>query len=142
MAHSYAYTSWTPDLATGNAHIDDQHKQWIDALNALFDAHRAGRGRREVEETMDFLIDYTAKHFGEEEAMLAGCAYPDLPRHQAVHVTFKETAKELRRELIKEGPTEEFITHLYVTMGRWVIGHIKGEDFIWARYTKNKADEG
>jgi hemerythrin len=141
MAHSYSYTTWTPDLATGNAHIDEQHRQWIDALNALFDAYRSGRCRKEVEETMDFLISYTDMHFGEEEAMLEGCGYPDLLRHQALHGNFKETAKEMRRELIKEGQTDEFITNLYVTMGRWVVGHIKGEDFIWARFTKSKAPE-
>lgn len=30
--------NWAKDLETGNAVIDSQHKQWLDALNRMLDA--------------------------------------------------------------------------------------------------------
>jgi len=137
MTHLHPYTTWTPDLATGNAIIDEQHKKWIAALNAVFDAHRSGKGRREVEKTMDFMVDYTVKHFNDEEEIQKKHEYPEYDKHHQIHADFKEVVRELRRELIKEGPTDEVITHLYVTMGRWLINHIKDKDIKMAAFVRN-----
>jgi hemerythrin-like metal-binding protein len=136
MSYTYVYTTWTPDLGTGNDTVDDQHKQLIAILNTLFDAHRNGRGRKEVELTMDFLVKYTVMHFSEEEEMLQKNSFPQLVRHKRIHAGFKDTAHELLRELILEGPTDELITRVYMTMGRWVVDHIKGEDFKWPAHLR------
>jgi|TergutMp193P3_1026864.scaffolds.fasta_scaffold86854_1 hemerythrin len=141
MAHLYPYTTWAPDLATGNALIDEQHKKWIAALNAIFDAYRTGKGRRGVEETMDFMLDYTVKHFNDEEEIQKKYEYPEYDKHHQIHTGFKGVVRELRRELIKEGPTDEVITNLYVTMGRWLINHIKDKDIAMAAYVRSKSDE-
>lgn len=37
--------SWTADLETGNAKIDDQHKQLFVAINNLLEACSKGKGR-------------------------------------------------------------------------------------------------
>ena len=142
MTASFTYTTWTPDLATGDAHIDDQHKQLIDYLNQLFDAHKSDKGSKEVKRTMVFLVDYTVKHFGDEQAFLAKHNYPDLPRHKQIHADFTATAKKLLEDLAQDisdgGPSDEFITNVYGIVGKWVINHIKGEDLKWAEYLRNK----
>jgi hemerythrin len=126
---TYAYTTWSRDLETGHPLIDDQHQRLIAAVNALFDAHRNGKGRTEVERTMNFLVDYTFKHFSEEEKLQEKHKYPDYPRHKQIHAEFKETAARMADALHLNGPTDEYITHVYTTIGRWVINHIKSEDF-------------
>lgn len=67
---------WSKDLETGNAMIDSQHKELIEAINALLAACATGKGRAEVAKTTKFLYDYTSKHFGDEEALQLRYKYP------------------------------------------------------------------
>ena len=46
---------WSKDLETGNAMIDSQHKELIEAINALLAACATGKGRAEVAKTTKFL---------------------------------------------------------------------------------------
>ena len=52
--HGMAFT-WSKDLETGNAQIDKEHQELIQATNQLLDACAAGKGRSELGKTMDFL---------------------------------------------------------------------------------------
>ena len=42
---------WSKDLETGNAMIDSQHKELIEAINALLAACATGKGRAEIAKT-------------------------------------------------------------------------------------------
>ena len=135
---AYTYTKWDPDLATGHDLIDNQHKQLIAAVNELYEAHRSGRGRKEVERTMDFLVAYTIKHFSDEEKLQASAEYPHYLAHQQIHAGFKEVAQNLAASLRREGSTPELVSHVCVTIGRWVINHIKSEDFVMAAHVRSR----
>jgi hemerythrin len=124
---SYTYTTWTPDLATGSTDIDKQHKQLIAAVNSLFNAQRSGQGKHEVTRTLTFLLEYTNKHFADEEALQEKYKYPDRAAHMKIHNEFKAIAQELAQEY-RSKPSEAHINHICSVIGRWVIHHIKGED--------------
>ena len=130
--------AWNPDLATGHAAIDNQHKQLIAAVNALFEAYKSGKERQEVERTMDFLVGYTMRHFADEEKLQQEFAYPDYLRHRSIHEEFKDEVKELIAMLHRDGLTEDFISRVYVAIGEWLVNHIKGEDFKMAAYVQSK----
>ena len=69
----------TKDLETGNALIDSEHRQLFKAVNDLLDACSQGKGRSQVESTLDFLVSYVAKHFGDEEKLQVQTSYPIIP---------------------------------------------------------------
>ena len=50
----------TKDLETGNALIDSEHRQLFKAVNDLLDACSQGKGRSQVESTLEFLVSYVA----------------------------------------------------------------------------------
>ena len=129
---------WNPDLETGSVVIDNQHKQLIAAVNALFDAQQSGKGRQEVEKTMEFLVGYTVKHFADEEKLQEKHNYPEYLIHKQTHIDFKRVALELAKELSQNGPTDAFISKAYVTIGDWLVNHIKGDDFKMAAYVRSK----
>ena len=129
---------WSPDLETGNAVIDNQHKQLIAALNALYDAYLNGKEHQEVARTMDFLVGYTIKHFADEEALQAKHKYPDYFAHKQAHGHFRDVAQELAKQLAQDGPTDEFINQVYATVGEWLLRHIRAEDFKMATYVQGK----
>ena len=131
--------AWSQELETGNVTIDNQHKQLIDALNALFYACRSGKGHEEVERTMDFLLGYTIKHFADEEELQLRHDYPEYLVHRQFHIGFKDVAQKLRQELLRDGPTDALVKKAYVALGDWLVNHIKGEDFKMAAYVQNRS---
>jgi hemerythrin len=135
---AYCYTTWSPDLETGNTIIDNQHRQWIDAVNALFDAYKSGKGPQEVESTLKFLTDYTIKHFAAEEALQEKYDYPDYPAHKRIHTGFMGVVQGFPPQLSMHGPPGEFLSHVCTTIGRWVVNHIKTEDCKLAAHIKSK----
>jgi len=134
----YVRFAWDRTLETGIAPIDNQHKQWIAAVNALFGAHQRGKGVKEVERTMVFFVEYTLKHFNDEEKIQEKYGYTQHLEHKQTHDIFKGEAQQLAAVLHREGPTDELITHICVTIGRWVIDHIKHDDFKMAAYIRDK----
>ena len=122
-----AYTL-TPDLLTGNATIDAQHRQLIQAINDLLAACSEGRGRTELTKTTQFLYDYTSRHFADEEKLQMQSHYPDYPNHHQYHETFKKTVKDIMTRLEAQGPSISLVSEVNTAIGGWLLNHIKRED--------------
>lgn len=118
----------TPDLLTGHPMIDSQHKELIDAINRLLDACASGQGSDVINQTVQFLYDYTTKHFSEEEVLQQQYGYPDRANHHKMHEKFKADVTELGRRLTEEGPTMELIGKVNSTIAGWLLKHIKSQD--------------
>lgn len=58
---------FTKNLETGNAMIDREHRELIQAVNRLLDACSEGKGRAFMDETIKFLNNYVNQHFSHEE---------------------------------------------------------------------------
>ena len=97
--------SFTPDLETGNAKIDEQHKQLIAAINDLLAACSKGQGRDQLKTTAQFLYDYTTKHFADEEKLQLASKYPDYINHKKYHEGFKKDVLDIIKQLNAEGPS-------------------------------------
>jgi len=137
----YVRFAWDRTLETGIPIIDNQHKRWIAAVNALFETHQRGKGIKEIERTMAFLVEYTLKHFDDEEEIQEKYGYPNHLEHKHIHNKFKGEAQHLAAVLHRDGPTDELITHTCVTIGRWVINHIKRVDSKMAAYIRDKEQQ-
>jgi len=129
---------FTKDLETGNALIDQEHRELIDAINKLLDACRKGQGRSEVVKTAQFMQSYTAKHFADEERLQAQSRYPDYVRHRGYHAAFKKTVAELVQKLDTQGASVALVGELNTALAGWLINHIKMEDKKLAAYLRSK----
>lgn len=132
-----AYT-FTKDLETGNAMIDSQHRQLIDAINGLLAACSQGKGRQEIEKTTKFLQDYTAKHFGDEEKLQIQSRYPDYQNHKKYHEGFKQVVRDISAQLAQEGPTVALVGKVNTSIGGWLLNHIKKEDVKVAAHIRSQ----
>lgn len=130
---AYAFTK---DLETGNAMIDQQHKQLIDAINALLDSCAKGKGRAEIQTTLDFLNNYVVKHFGDEEKLQLQSKYPDYTNHKKYHETFKQTVRDIDAEYKRDGATIVFVSKVNQSIAGWLLNHIKREDVKVAQHIK------
>ena len=129
---------WDTNLETGNIEIDNQHKEWISYLNNLVKAFQEGKGTEEIIKTMNFLLQYTIKHFTAEEDLMLRHNYEDYLVHRRYHEEFKITARSLIRQLITEGPNEELVDKVIFTLRGWLLNHIRSDDFRMAACIKNR----
>ncbi|MDR2483734.1 MAG: hemerythrin family protein, partial [Treponema sp.] len=91
---------------TGCALVDKQHQQLFDAINGLLEACERGKGKDELKKSLDFLSDYTVKHFFDEEQLLKKHGFTQLPGHHQYHEAFKKTVSDLAHEFILKGVSE------------------------------------
>jgi hemerythrin len=133
---------WDDSVKTGHEMIDDQHKQLFAAINSLLKACEEKKGEEELTKSLNFLNDYTIKHFFDEEQLQQKNNYPDYPNHKKLHDDFKVTVRDLKVRLIMKGPSEELINEVRSKIGDWLVTHIKGNDIRLAAYIKQKNEPG
>jgi hemerythrin-like metal-binding protein len=129
---------WDDSLATGHKMIDEQHKQLFVALNDLLQACQEHKGSEALTKSLNFLNDYTIKHFFDEEQVQQKYGYPDYPNHKNLHDAFKKTVRDLKVKLIMQGPSEALIDEVKTKIGGWLVTHIKGNDIKIAAFIKGK----
>ena len=125
----------TPDLETGNALIDREHRELFRAINRLLDACGQGQGRTVLKDTVTFLNDYVKKHFSDEENLQKKSNYPGLPAHRQFHEKYRRQLADVSRSIEAEGATIKAIGDLNQLAGI-LISHIRREDKRLAAYLK------
>lgn len=130
--------TWSKELETGNAQIDAEHKNLIQASNNLLAACANGQGRAELNKTMDFLQEYTKTHFSHEEALQLKFKYPDYANHKKLHQSFIRTVADVSTRLKAEGPTVQLVGEINRMLGGWLINHIKREDVKVAKHIQSQ----
>ena len=123
---------------TGCDLIDKQHGQLFDAINALIEACEQKKENKELIKSLDFLNRYTINHFFDEEQFLKKFGYSDFYNHHQYHETFTKKIRDFSKQYAKEGSSDDMIEKIKKLIGSWLVDHIKGQDFRWARELKEK----
>ena len=118
---------FTPNLETGNAIIDKEHRELIEAVNKLLDACGLGNALGEVNKTVKFLNDYVQKHFSHEEQLQQQSGYPNYAAHKVFHESYKKTLLDITSEIAKSGSSVGGLMKLNGHIAL-LITHIKTED--------------
>lgn len=121
---------WTPALAVGVELIDQQHQALFRAFEALVLAMNEGKGKVEIERTLDFLEDYVRAHFEEEERILEEREYEGLHEQRYQHRTFCQQLEETRRNFERDGASSVLAIHIQQKLAGWLINHISKLDRI------------
>jgi hemerythrin-like metal-binding protein len=117
--------AWDETLSLGNEQIDLQHHQMFEFLSSLVDACAEGTEAARLNETLEFLEDYTVEHFLTEEALLRQCSYPEYEKHKQMHEDFKITIDGLVQRFKKEGSSTELNSDVSKIEVRWLLDHIQ-----------------
>jgi hemerythrin len=129
---------WTEDLSTGVEDIDEQHKELFSRVNKLMESCRAGKGRQEVGDTLDFLESYVLEHFGTEERMMKKHEYPKFDEHKAQHVAFIEDVSKLKDEFAQGGAAVSLVVRTNAAVVDWLLQHIRKTDKLMGAFLKTK----
>ena len=120
--------TWTPALAVGVAHIDDEHRELFARVNQLLDAMQQSRAKEQLVPMAGFLKDYVSVHFGGEAALMQRHRYPEAQHHLAQHAFFVSEFRALADELDKAGPTALLTIKLNKLLCDWLRQHVASTD--------------
>lgn len=77
--------TWNHASSVNVRAMDDQHSILMDTINDLRLALVHGRGRENISEILDRLIEFTRMHFWSEEKLMEQAGFPALADHRAQH---------------------------------------------------------
>ena len=86
---------------------------------------------------LEFLKDYTIKHFNHEVAFQKKIGYPDCEAHKKIHEAFKKIVSDLLNEVKITGSSVEKRVEVNQMTMTWIRQHICKEDKKVATFYKN-----
>lgn len=125
--------AWTPSLATGDAKIDDQHRE-IFRRFALLHTALLGGDRGEAARLFEFLGTYVGEHFAAEEGAMRTSRYPLAADHRSAHARFVRDYLAIGHDLETHGPSASVTRELDDWLASWLTGHILEADVALARH--------
>lgn len=128
--------TWNNTLATGIPSIDAQHQQLVGYVNELYDAMTKGQGKEATGKILTRLVDYTVKHFAQEEQYFARTGYPDTAAHIAEHEHLKKQVGEFGRKFQTGQATVN--AELMNFLRNWLTAHIMMSDKKYVPHLKAK----
>lgn len=129
---------WSEELETGNAQIDEEHRELFMAVNGFLNSCTEGRGKNHVVYTLEFLKEYTKIHFANEEELQQKYDYPEYFQHKKYHGSFVEKVHDFERRIKLEGISERLVAEITEQVCKWLLNHIKVEDMKVARHVRSK----
>lgn len=119
---------WTPSLSVGVAMIDEQHKTWFDKAEKLFEAGKKNQAKEYIGELLNFLDDYTRKHFADEEKYMLSIRYPGYDEQKKAHTAFIAQLDKLRNDYKTSGGNISVIINANQMVVEWLTKHISNMD--------------
>ncbi|MDF3001790.1 MAG: hemerythrin family protein [Bacillota bacterium] len=120
--------SWTEDLSVGVGIIDEQHRTWFDKADQLFEAGKKGQAKEFVGQMLEFLDEYTKKHFSDEEKYMLSINYPEYDRQKTLHTAFIGELAKLKKEFNESGGNILVVLNANQMVVDWLVKHISNED--------------
>ncbi len=121
-----ALLNWENNYSVKVAEIDEQHKAWINLINYLHEAMKAGKGKEVLGDILDEVMNYTIYHFGSEEKMFDKYKYPDTVSHKKLHSDFVNEFKKTKRDF--DNGTIVLSIEVMSRLKEWLTNHIMKAD--------------
>lgn len=120
--------AWSDSYKLGEENVDAQHRKLFDLLSDLVGSCERKTQVDKVHEALSFLVNYTVKHFNDEEDLQLKWGFPEYERHKQLHEDFKVVVSDLVKKFKESGSSDELSSALNKTVVTWLIKHIQGED--------------
>jgi hemerythrin len=136
MKYGSELITWSKTFACGIKLIDDQHKEFVDLVNEMFN-HATGDGEEEhiyFSKVIQKAIHYIKVHFATEEKIMRAIQYPDYAEHKKCHDFF--TLEVLDNIRAYEGQKHHTLYAFTKFLKDWVLSHIAVMDKQYFLYIK------
>lgn len=121
-----ALLTWSHACAIGVQAMDDQHGILMDTMNELHAALVRGCGKKQLDEHMSRLVEFSRLHFLCEEQLLERYDFPGLAAHRRAH---QELLRQIEETIEKVGQGDAVDAPSLLTFLRgWYSEHVEGLD--------------
>lgn len=128
------FIQWDGRYDIGVNEMNGEHKEIMNLMNRLYELNEKRASKMDLTGAIKNLVDYTLKHFKDEEAFLASIKYPDLEKHKMIHQNLL-TNLRLHQEKFEKGSglvESDFFAFLKL----WLSAHIQGIDMKYGDYAR------
>lgn len=129
---------WKPELSVGIDMIDEQHQVWFEKAEKLFEEGKKGKAKEYIGDLLDFLEDYTKKHFADEEAYMKKISYPQYDIQKEAHTNFIAKLEKIKEDFNSSGGNITVIIAANKMVIDWLTNHISKMDKQIAEFVKNQ----
>ena len=132
---------WQDSYSTGNAQIDEQHREWFGLYNDMHE--RITKGDTEeyggiALETLGKMQDYCRYHFEFEEDCMRKTNYAGIVEHRRAHRDFDTLVYQHYRDVSESGVFLN--TEIMKLIENWILDHILVEDKIHGQSDSGMAE--
>ncbi|MDH5326402.1 MAG: bacteriohemerythrin [Gammaproteobacteria bacterium] len=127
------FVEWDQSLDVKVGDMNNEHKIWINYINTLHEEVANKSNSNAVMRAFDNMVDYTLKHFGDEEEYLKKIGYPLFDEHKKAHEDFLSEIRSSQRNLSSKGELEK---HFFADLKGWLVRHIKIVDTQYGNFTE------
>lgn len=129
--------TWDDSLDIGVEAMNREHREILDAMNAIFDAHAAAQHGPGINRLIEKLGEITKRHFADEERYMASINFPELGVHRRIHATLLQDFARHAEGIKSVGGIAN--PAFFGFLKRWLAAHIKGIDAKYAAHSRNAA---
>ena len=117
---------WKAEFSVGNAAVDSEHRELIDAINALHEDLDSGAIRVRVVERLGDIYAEIAAHFALEEKMMRDAGYAEYEPHKGDHESLLDQLAEIIDSFELKGSYDE--QALSSALDHWFSEHFRTHD--------------
>lgn len=121
--------TWAEKYRLGVNKMDDQHRDIIDLMNALYAKVHANAPKSEQIVCFERLLQVSEDHFHDEEVHMTATKYADVENHKRIHKSLVDRLRKIRETARTTAFTPKDFDFLKV----WLSGHILGIDMKYAK---------
>jgi hemerythrin len=124
-------------MSTGMPIVDAEHQEWIRRFNDFEAAIQSGQGIEFVQQMLDFMAEYSEKHFVHEEILAGDVDTPEVKLNRQEHNIFRENISDIKDWIKQGGVTSVEVVSLKMDLEKWLVHHICFVDVqVWAKVNK------
>lgn len=126
---------WDTTLDIGVEPMNAEHRDILDCMNQIFDAHAKSVKGPSINMLVDRLGDICVTHFRDEEAFMRSIGFPGLQTHQLLHKKLLARYGELAAQIKSDGGVAN--NDFFQFLKFWLSSHIQGIDVKYAEHSRN-----
>ena len=131
-----------PELETGNADIDLQHRTLFAMANEVLYSVELDKNPSRFRRAVSSLVAYLEYHFASEELAMRQRGYNSRRFHSAFHDHIRREAKEVADRANHEENLDEIKSSIFFLLEDWVVYHVKDADRQLANFLFEQTPKG
>lgn len=128
---------WTKAMSVGNGIIDHDHQFMIGIVNTIELILQAPTDIKNLPPVFELLLDYSKKHFRNEESIQRKIEYPQSIKHRTAHSNLLTELVSLMKDIEKHSSSEDLTKEserIVLFLRNWLINHVLKEDLLLKPY--------